>query len=112
MRERQISLIHLVASLLAVLACARLLVQSYILHITPFVLLGFSSFKSGFELFGVSSLVFLFASCYALTKASSISRAVGTERKKLSYIWTFLGTVLMFFSFGLSFISRKPGLEW
>jgi ABC-type multidrug transport system permease subunit len=58
------------------------------------------------------SILLFSAGSLALLITSNISKLVSTSRKLLSYISAFSGIVLVLFSFGLLFISYKPGLEW
>lgn len=112
MWNRRIAIVLIVAALVGLFVCAGLLIQAYVTQQPGFELLAYSSFKPGFELLGFYALTFNISGCLSLIIALNISTLFGTEQKKLGSISGFIGAVLLFFSFGLLFISHKQGLEW
>lgn len=112
MWQQRIVIALIVAALVGLLVCAGLLLQAYITHKLAFELLEYSSFKPESELLRYYSILLFSAGYLAQFITLNISIVLGTKRKLLSYISAFICTVLLLLSFGLMFISYKPGLEW
>ncbi|MBW4575218.1 MAG: hypothetical protein KME08_08030 [Aphanothece sp. CMT-3BRIN-NPC111] len=110
--ERRIALFCIVVALVGMLVCTGLLMQAYITGHSAFELLGYGSYKPGFELLGYYASVFNISAYLALLIALNIPTLVGTEHKRLGYISALIGIALLLLSFRLFFVSHKPEQEW
>ncbi len=109
---RRMAKVAIVMASVGLLICIGLLIQAYITHEPVFELVSYNSFKPGFELLGYNALLFYLSGFLTLIIALNIPRFIDTQQKKLGYVSALIGTVLLFFSFGLLFISYKSSLEW
>lgn len=94
--KRRIEIVILVAASVGLLVGVSWLVQANIAH------------KLAFKIREYSSTVLSIAGYLTLL----LSRLADAKRKHLNYILALIGSVLLLFSFGLSFINHKSRLEW
>lgn len=112
MWNRRIAISSVVAVLAGLLIYTGLLTQAYITQNSAFEILKYGPSKPGFELLAYSAEVLLIFGGIAQIIALSISRLIGTEHKRLGYISTLIGAVLLLSSCGLFFVSHEPEQGW
>lgn len=109
---RRIAIFWIVAALLGMVICAGLLIQACITHQSAFEVLGYGSFKPGFELLAYNSEALLILGFLTQIIAFNISTVVDPNHKRLDYFSTWIAALLLLLSFGLFFTSHQLEQGW